>query len=251
MKYGIGIQLYSVRDEMAKDFFGTIKKLAKIGYSEIEFAGYGGYETKTVRSEMNGMKIKTVATHLSLNDFENNIEKIISDSKILGFRFAVLSYAAMDTVDDCARIGKVLSEAAKKLARYDIMVCYHNHNAEFELLDGKYKIAHLLDACTENIFLELDLYWAYYAKIDMMAFIKQFSGKIRLFHIKDSTKDFKAAEAGCGEIDFADILATWQSITGKDIIAIVEQEEFFMDPFKSLAISFNNIKEIVGKIEKT
>lgn len=248
MKYGIGIQLYSVRDEMTKDFFGTIRKLANIGYSEIEFAGYGGYDTKTVRSELDGMDIKTVATHLSLDDFENDLDKIIRDSKILGFKFAVLAYAAMETITDCRHVGKVLSEAAEKLALHDIAVCYHNHNVDFDLIDGKFKIAHLLDACAENVYLELDLYWAYYAKIDIMAFIKQFSKKIRLFHIKDSTKEFNAVEAGCGVIDFMDILKTWRKITGNDIIAVVEQEEFTMDPFESLAISYENIKDIVGKI---
>ena len=135
----IGLQLYSLRNEMAADFEGTLQKVAELGYKEMQFAGYHGRSPEHVRRLLDRLGLTSPATHVSLNLVREDLEKQIDIARKLGQKYIVIPSIPADerTLGHYENHAKTLNEAGKQCKEAGLTVAYHNHSFEFEMQNNK------------------------------------------------------------------------------------------------------------------
>lgn len=180
------LQTYSLGQTMMDDYRGSMKKIAEIGYSGVEFAmGYGGLSPKEMRALLDENGLEAISSHVGLDGLEENI-KYLSE---LGVPYIVcpsIPLSTMEEIDFAAsefnRIGKIAKAAGMKLG-------YHNHTSEFLTLDGKTCEEWLMEKTDPDlVFIELDVGWATAAGVDVPKFLKDHSGRVELIHVKETSK---------------------------------------------------------------
>ncbi|MCF8368886.1 MAG: sugar phosphate isomerase/epimerase [Bacteroidales bacterium] len=245
----IGIQLYTIRDLVKKDFLGSMKKLAEIGYNTIETAGYSdrkfyGYNPVEFNHIMMDMGLRPMSSHSNLS--LENIDLSIEDASEAGMQYLVQPYIATEkrkTLDDWTRIAMDLNIMGEKCKNAGIVLGYHNHDFEFEKIDGQLPYDLLLSECEPDLVtFQLDTYWMVYGGYDPISYFKDYPGRFKLWHIKDMADNEKreSTEIGQGKIDFPGIFEMRKK-AGMEYY-FLEQEEFKMDPWKSLTISINYLR---------
>ncbi|MDX2033634.1 MAG: sugar phosphate isomerase/epimerase [Blastocatellia bacterium] len=243
----IGVQLYTVRAEMAKDFEGSLKRVAEIGYKEVEFAGYFNRSAKDVRAILDRYGLTAPSAHVPLKDVQTNIDQAIETAKIIGHQFLICPYLEekdRKSLDDYKRHAEAFNKAGAACGKAGLQFGYHNHDFEFKSFDGKLAFDQLLaDTDKKLVKVELDLYWVSKAKQDPLAFMARHPGRFVLFHVKDMDKTEKAGmtEVGNGVIDFKTIFAKSK---GPIKHYFVEQDICPGSPFDSLKTSFEYLKPL-------
>src|SRR5262245_49016356 len=131
----IGLQLYTVRNEMAKDFEGTLKKVAELGYREVEFAGYNNRAPKDVKAILAQCGLVAPSAHVPLNNVRTQIDKTIEDAKIIGHQFLICPYLEdkdRKSLDDYKRHAETFNRAGEACRKAGLQFGYHNHDFEFD-----------------------------------------------------------------------------------------------------------------------
>ena len=237
----IGLQLWSVHEEMTNDFFGTLEKVAKMGYDGIEFAGYFGHDAGVIKEKLSVLGLQVAATHIPIEALRDKFDEVIAFEKELGNQYIVCPYATFETVEAWIPFAKELNEINQKIKKAGLTFIYHNHAEEFQKLD----VGYVLDLILENVDkAEIDVYWAEFAGVNPIAYLAQYSGRTPLVHIKDmaETKD-KSTEVGNGILDIKAI-AKQAEKNGAEWL-IVEQEAFTRPTLESVEIGLKNLKEIL------
>lgn len=228
----VGLELYSVRDELQKDAHGTVRAVAKMGYQCVEFyAPYFNWtaaQAKDMRKLMNDLGIRCYSTH---NDPANfGAEKIghaIEVNKILGGKYLVQASSDPERgVDGWKAIAEDLNAAADKLAPSGLRVGYHNHDAEWRPIGGQRPIEILAGNTKPSVMLQLDVGTCLEAGADPVAWIKANPGRIRSIHCKDWSPDpgigYKTL-FGEGKADWKGIFQAAENGGGVEFY-LVEQE---------------------------
>lgn len=204
----VALQLYTVRDETARDFAGTVRRVAAMGYTAVEFAGYGGLSAQEMAALLKETGLRAASTHLGLSLLEKDLDGEIAYCREIGCAYLVLPWLPTDmrTPETFSALAPRLNEWGRRCREQGITFGYHNHNFEFEQHDGKYLLDYLLDATDPSLVaLELDVYWAAYAGVDPSSYIQQRSGRIPLVHLKDMTPERTFSEVGDGTLNLAHI----------------------------------------------
>jgi sugar phosphate isomerase/epimerase len=244
----IGVQLYTVRDEMAKDFEGSLEKVAAVGYKEVEFAGYYNKSPKDVRAALDRNGLAAPSAHMPLADIQTKLDQTIETVKAVGHQFLICPYLEdkdRRTLDDYKRHAETFNRAGEACRKAGIQFGYHNHNFEFEAKDGKLPYDLLLEKTDKNLVkMELDLYWISKAGQDPIAYIDKHKDRFALFHVKemDKTPMRGITEVGRGVIDFKSIFA--KAPRGAIKHYFVEQDTCPGSPFDSIKISFDYLKQL-------
>ena len=259
----IGLQLYTVRDAMAKDPVGTLAKVAQLGYGSVEGATYTGTQkfygmdpaafAKLLKQD--GLIMPS--SHYVLGEAENNgqptqgtilhgWDKAVDDAAQVGVKYMVCAYL-FDTergnLDHYKLLADRLNKAGERCKKAGIQLCYHNHDFEFAAQEGKLPYDLLLSSTDKELVkMELDLYWATKAGHDPVALFKQYPGRFPLWHVKDMDKTDKKdfTEVGNGVIDFKKIFAE-KNLAGMKYF-FVEQDKTPGSPFDSIQQSITYIK---------
>lgn len=244
----IGVQLYTVRNEMSKDFDGSLKKIAEIGYKQVEFAGYYNRTPQQVKTLLNQLGLESPSVHVPLADLRDNVAKAIDAAKTIGHRYLICPFLMPQerkTIDQYKQLAVTLNKAGAECKKAGLQLAYHNHDFEFMPLEGKLPYDLLLAETDKNLVkLELDLYWIVKAKQDPIAWIDKHPGRFVAFHVKDkdaTPKEF-FTEVGRGTIQFKPIFAKAKK-AGVDLF-IVEQDQCPGSPFDSLKISYDYLKNL-------
>lgn len=190
-----GLQLFSVRDELQKDFIGTLEKLALIGYKNIELffhgddlkATIGNLEPAILKQELDRLELKAVSAHIAEEHLEvNNGEEIIGYSKLLGVQSLVIAIAYFKNKEEVLAFSKRLNEFGKLLKTHNLQLYYHNHFHEFQEFDGEYVLDTILKNTNEDLVkVEFDTYWCLRGGIDPLEYLKKLGGRCDLIHQKD------------------------------------------------------------------
>ena len=221
----IGIQLYSVRDQMEQDFEGTLAAIAEIGYAEVEFAGLYGRRAGQVRRTIDRLGLKAPSSHENLLSGDRGTnEQILENAEALGERWVIHPYYKGATLDDYKVQAEKLNEVGQLARSYGIKAGYHNHDHEFEPLEDSYGYEVLLEETDPKLVdMELDLYWALDAVADYgnrearpLALFDRAPGRFKLFHVEDGVPDDPVRDphfedVGEGEIDFGPIFRSKRS----------------------------------------
>jgi len=259
----IGLQLYTVRDAMAKDPAGTLAQLAKIGYNSVEGATYTGSQKFYGMSakefaallKRNGMIMPS--SHYRLGEEQMNgaavpgtmlhdWDRAVDDAAAAGVKYMVCAYLSESergTLDHYKYVADQLNKAGERCQKAGLQLCYHNHDFEFQAQDGQLPYDLLLATDKKLVKMELDLYWVSKAGKDPLDLFKQHPGRFPLWHVKDMDKTPKQffTEVGNGSIDFKKIFAQAQ-LAGLQYF-FVEQDVTPGSPFDSVTKSMAYIKK--------
>jgi sugar phosphate isomerase/epimerase len=240
----VGVQLYSVRDAMKADFDGTLARVSKIGYREVEFAGYFGRSPKEVKTALDRVSLASPSSHTPYDSLGDRFPAVLEGAKIIG-----QSYIVCPFVDEKTRqggwkqIAETLNRAGETAQKAGVQFAYHNHSFEFEPVDGKLPYDILLSETDPKLVkIEMDLFWAVKGGADPLAYFNRYPGRFPLVHVKGRGKSGEMTEvAADNSIDWKAIFAQ----SGKAGIQhyFVEHDEP-KDPFVSIQASYSFMSQV-------
>jgi len=220
------IQLYSVRDVMEGNFVGILEKLGKngIGYTGVEFAGFGGLSIDEMKKALADNGLKPISSHTGLQRLLNNLDEEIAYQKAIGIEYIICPWADMETKDDVLVLTKQLAPVAEKVAAAGLKFGYHNHAHEFARDGGEYLLDILFNNLPDETVMELDVFWTEHAEIDTLAYMEKHKNRLELLHVKQICKNKENVELDKGLIDFADLIKKAQAMGVLHFI--LEQEKY-------------------------
>jgi sugar phosphate isomerase/epimerase len=234
----VGLQLYTVRNLMKNDFDGTVAAVAKLGYKEVEFAGYYGKSPKEVRALLDSNGLTSPSAHhpmeappaaaAKMPNLEDNLQEIIDGAHTIGQKFLVCPYldANSRTADGYKRLADSCNRVGEATHKAGVQFAYHNHSFEFEKVDGLDKLPFdylLSQTDPKNVKVEMDLCWITVGGQDPVVYFNKYPGRFPLVHVKDWSKEGSdpggnvgavghavtghLANVGSGSIDWKNIFA--------------------------------------------
>ena len=259
--FGVGLQLYTIRDAMTADALGSLKKISDLGYKNVELANYAdgkfyGYAPAEFKKIVNDLGMDILSSHTQVEAAGitiDNAKKMADDHAALGVKYCVQpwvnepdrnieSYKKM--VGDWNQVGKIMKEVG-------IQFAYHNHNFEFQNIDGivPYYDIYMKEMDPALITMEIDLFWVNKAGQDPVEMFKKYPGRFQLFHMKDMhtkqepffnvNKD-DVSPVGAGVIDFKTILASKET-AGMKYMFVEDDNQGNGKTFETLETSISNL----------
>lgn len=245
----IGAQFYTIRatcKELA-DFEESCRKVSEMGYKTIQLSGIGDFSAEDIKRIIDKYNLEVVCTHKESEDFLEHLDELIKFHKTIGCHICGVGYmpgsnAKLETIRTFI---KNFVPVAEKLKENGLTLAYHNHAYEFEKIDGRYGFDILMEEFkSDNFKLILDVYWLAVAGMDIPKFIRKQKGKIACIHLKDLKmvgNSSTYAEIGQGNLEWENIIPACEEAGAE--YALVEQDETDKDPFESLKISYDYLKE--------
>lgn len=186
----VGIQLYTVRDDMKRDFDGTIAKVASIGYKEVEFAGYFDHTPQQVRATLDKNGLTAPSVHVDYKSLAvDKFPQVIADSKVIGHEYIVMPWIDDEVrkdPDGWKRSAEIFNRCGEACKKAGLQFAYHNHHFEFVQVHGKYAYDILLEETDPKLVqFEMDLCWMTIARQDPMKYFAKYPGRFPLVHVKD------------------------------------------------------------------
>ena len=201
----VGLQLYTVRDEMQKNVEATLARVAQIGYKEVEFAGFFGRSAQQIADTLKANGLRSPASHVQYDPA--TWDKTLADSKAIGNEYVVIPWIPEPQRTDAGikQLGENLNNAAVAANKAGLKLAYHNHDFEFKpLANGKLIYDYLLETTDPKLVLmEMDLYWINRGGADPLAYWKKYPGRFQLVHVKDMAPDQKMTDVGSGTLPWA------------------------------------------------
>jgi sugar phosphate isomerase/epimerase len=279
----VGIQLYSVRNQMAKDPIGTIKTVAAEGYRYMEVANHNagedcgigfGVPAKEIRQVLDGEGARIISAHIFPVD-TGTLGPVLEYHRQIGTKYVVMPIDFYQHQEEVLRKAEGLNKAGRQCADAGITLLYHNHFHEFQIF-GKTTILDLILIHTDPalVKLELDTYWAMRGGQDPVELLKRYGGRVRLIHQKDFPAEYKDdanlidpvnqgrlkvdmqyfksvvsdktfTEVGAGIMDIQKIINAGNVICKSEYI-ILEQDYSLHNELESIRISMKNFKKFKG-----
>ena len=240
----IALQLYTVRESMKKDFVGTLKEVAGIGYKGVELAGFGGMSAKDLRALLDDLGLIAVGGHTNMDAIGKSMEQTLGDFVTLGASYLGVAWAGEEWRSEQGwhRAARLMEKAATETLKHDITFFYHNHDFEFQKINGKYGLDVLFEAADPSLVKwEEDVFWVQKGGEDPVAYMNKYAGRTPLIHIKDMTADADRTFecVGDGVIDFD---AIFKAGDANDVDwYIVEQDQCPKGEIESARRSYQNI----------
>lgn len=188
-KFKVGLQLFSVRDDMAADFEGTLQKVKDMGYDCVEFAGFFDKSAEEVKEILDRVGLEAISVHQGNQLFKETGEKAIDYLKTIGVKYCAIPWYGKEFLkgtDGWENTKKEFTEYSDALKKAGIKLLYHNHDFEFEKFDGKYLIDWLYEELSADVISpEFDTCWVHYAGEDPCKYLEKYAGRIDVVHLKD------------------------------------------------------------------
>jgi len=258
-KKAVGLQLYSLRVDLPKDLKGTIEKVGKAGFSQVETYGFSikdqfwGLTPIEFKKLLAANGLTAVSNHFSLGSYlsdgnTSELKASIAAAKVLGSKYVTIPYldqSIRKTAADYKKIAAKINVAAKMCKDAGLRLAYHNHDFEFEKFGETTGYQILLNETDKNLVdFELDLYWVARSGNDPLKLFKQNPGRFTMWHVKDMDKTNPAlnAEVGTGSIDWKPIFAA-AKLSGMKYFFVEHETNYKPNPIESVAASCDYIKK--------
>jgi len=272
--HAIGLQLFTLFPIMDEDPRGYLKKVAAIGYTEIESAysklpGFYGMKPKEFNATIRDLGMTWESHHVlgapfhmpkgakpmldangkpltfpPMRNLTENRQELVDQAAEGGIPFLVCANIPLHSTEEINKSIAVLNKTGAACKKAGITLCYHNHTEEFVPVDGKTPYERLLTELDPDIKMELDLCWATKAGVDPVALFKAHPGRFPLWHCKDLAKDHSGpVPVGTGVVDFRRIFAHAQDAGMQHFFV---EHDMPKDAFASITTSYNNLRKIVG-----
>ena len=244
LRLPVGLQLYSVRNLLPKDFEGTLHQLAGAGYSEVEAAGYYDKTAADFGNALQKAGLRCVSTHHSLVQLRSQFEQLIEYGQALRLEYIICSWAGVHrdptrkgelTLDDWRYVADEFNRIGEKVKAAGMTFGYHNHIVEFATEGGVVFFDELLKRTDPNLVVfEMDCGWVVGGGHNPVEYLSKQPERFHMLHVKDMVKQpdgkLKNVVMGKGTIDYKPI---FRAATGLKHY-FIEQEEFEGDPFAEL-----------------
>lgn len=266
--FPIALQLYSVRDDMAADFEGTLKKVKALGYDGVEFAGLFGHSAAEVKKMCAEIGLVPISAHIPFVDMMNNPE-ILKDFKEIGCEFAVIPYLTEEYRPGCPKFREVIEGAkflAGKCKEIGLKLCYHNHDFEFVKVGDEYAID-ILYAEVPELMPQFDTCWVNVGGENPADYIRKYAGREEILHLKDfvggksenmyaligidenEEKDtdatkFELRPVGYGVQNFPEILAAAKEVDIRWVVVEQDNPSMGKTPLECAETSINYLKSL-------
>ena len=244
-KLPIALQLYTVREDAAQDFSGTLGKVAEIGYAGVEIAGYNGMSVRDLKARLDELHLFVAGSHIAIDRLENSLSEVVDENLTLGNAHIIVPYLGDDrrTLEGYKKTADQLTGFGEALQTFGLTLAYHNHAFEFEPLEGGQTGMDILLDGTDPLLVkaEVDTYWVLVGGQDPVAFVKRHTGRVPLMHIKDrDTTDGSFAPVGTGDLPLDGLIAAAEEIGTKYLI--VEQDTTKGPALEAIKLSYDNLK---------
>jgi len=236
----VALQLWSVREDMKRDFAATVAEVGRIGYAGVELAGFGNLDAKGAKAALDSANLKVSGMHVGIAALRSDPDKAIGDALLLGTRHVIVPFWSPDLFVSVAAVEKIaeeLNEVGSKLRASGLQLSYHNHAGEFRMLEGRTVFSWLLGASEpRNVAAEVDVYWVKVGGHSPENFIRDHGARVQLVHLKDET------ELGGGPVNFPPIFEIVENIGAAEWY-VVEQEKYNHPPLTSVRLCFEQLKK--------
>lgn len=247
----VGLELYSVRDQLKADLSGTLKAVAKMGYQGVEFfspyTAWTAAQAKDVKKQLDDLGIRCFSTHNSSKSFTTEgIDHAIELNEILGSKFVVMASAGnVEGIDGWKTVAANLNKASEKMKSAGLQAGFHNHKTEFVPINGTRPMEVLAANTGKDVVLQLDVGTCLDAGVDPVAWIEKNSGRVRTMHLKDWSPDSSKGY----KVLFGDGVAPWKKIFAaaeKNGIEqyLIEQEGSEYTPFETAERCLANFRKL-------
>jgi sugar phosphate isomerase/epimerase len=265
----LGIQLYSVRQQMAEDLDGALAGVAAAGYTEVEAAALPHKSAKDIRGSLDRAGLRCVSAHHSFPDLYAHFDELVAYDKELGVQFIICSTPGYRkpspagtpgphpgfTLDDWHYSADQFNAMGERASASGVRFGYHNHTPEFVVTEGKIPLMDLLRLTNpEKVTFEMDCGWVVVGGMEPVNILKDHPHRFSMLHVKDfklpsdtasGVKDAKVTELGLGMIDYRLIFAQ-AARTQRIQHAFVEQEEFDMPWKDSLKVDADYMRKLMA-----
>jgi sugar phosphate isomerase/epimerase len=265
----IGLQLYSVREMIAKDYEGTLKQIGALGYQEVETAGYFDHSPEQVKSAMSAAGLKCVSAHYSYTSLNKDFDKIVAFNKDIGVQYIICAFPGIKdpsrlkdtayrtqtssfTLEDYRWNADQFNKFGEKLKAAGLKFGYHNHTMEFAKQDGVVPFDEMVRLTDPDLVtFEMDCGWVIVGGANPVDYLRRYPSRISMLHVKDFKHSEKpvstlepppAAELGRGTLDYRPVFEAAKKANIKHYF--IEQEEFDLPPMESLKIDADYMKKL-------
>ena len=268
----VGLQLYSVRDDMAKDFKGTLQKVKAMGYDGVEFAGLFNNTPEQVKAMCAEIGLTPISAHVPLAEMLADIDKVIADYKAIGCEYIVVPYVEEDRRPNGENFMKMIEEIrgiGQKAKDAGLTLLYHNHDFEFtKLPSGEFGLDYMYSAIPADLLqTELDQCWVKYSGQDPVAYLQKYTGRAPVVHLKDYFAEgkqegdpyaliglnenekkentaFEFRPLGHGVQDIPSIIKASKAAGSKWLIVEQDQPSMGKTPLECVATSMEYLKKV-------
>jgi sugar phosphate isomerase/epimerase len=242
----IGVQLYTVRDEMKKDAARTLAAVASAGSKQVEFAGYFEHSAKDIRKMLDDNGLTSPSAHIQMSELGSQWESDLDAANTIGHEYLVCGWIDEDerTISGYKRIAARFNEAAEKSARHGIAVGYHNYSYDFTKIDGQIPYEILLRECDpKKVVMEMDVFWVRAGGGDPIAYLDSNRGRFRMLHAKDMgpAPTNEMEDVGKGVIDWHAILRHGEEAGVKYVFVEHDDPKY---PLESIRTSYSYLRSL-------
>jgi sugar phosphate isomerase/epimerase len=248
MNTGIALQMYTLRNETAQDFLGTLREVVAIGYEAVELAGMGSHTAEQIRAELDALGLVCSGAHVPIERLRTDLDAVIAEIQTLGGTYVICPYLTPEQRGDADAYRALAAEfnpIGARCAAAGMVFCYHHHDFELEAMDGSTGL-HILRDNTEpqHMAFEIDIFWAKAAGFDPAGLIGEFAGRVALVHLKDMTGGDAPtfAEVGHGTLDIPGAIAAAEAAGARQLV--VEQDACQRSPLESVRMSREYLRSI-------
>lgn len=185
----VGLQLYSIREEMERDMDAALKAVKEMGYDYVEFAGYFGRSAEEVAALLEKYDLKCISVHQVYHVFLENPEENVAFLKKIGAKYCAIPWMGPENQKGHERFEQAVEEIRKVstlLNENGIQMLYHNHDFEFQKYEDKFLLDWLYETVTlDYLKPEVDTCWVHYAGYDPCEYLEKYTGVIEVVHLKD------------------------------------------------------------------
>lgn len=250
VKISIALQLYSIREDCARDLPGTLDAVAEMGYEGVEFAGYYGRSSGELRKMLDRLGLRAAGTHISVDALLGNaLQETVKFNRIMGNRFLIVPWVPEEMRATRAKwleTAQFLSDVAKKIKSEGMRVGYHNHAFEFQPMDGEMPWDILFGAADTDVVMQLDTANAMQGGIsadEVLGTVRRYPGRAATVHLKEFSSKNKYALLGEGEMKWQEFFSLCETVGGTEWY-VVEQESFPFAPIECAKRCLENLRKM-------
>ncbi|OKP81859.1 xylose isomerase [Paenibacillus helianthi] len=255
MNQQVGIQLYTLRDMAEKDFLGTLRNVAEIGYKSVEFAGYFGVSATELRRTLDELGLAAPSAHVgldfsSLEKMQSALSREIEYAREVGLEYIITPSAPLPqhpALDDVLALVPFFEKASELVRAAGLKYGYHNHDFEFKQVNGQAVIDIWLERIPAgDMVAEFDLGWVHVGGAVPAEYVSRYAGRVPLVHIKDFGAGHEETDLGKGQVDFESVFKAADDAGIRHYI--VEQEVFASSSLESarLALDYFRRRGMLG-----
>mgnify|MGYP002725700662 CR=1 FL=1 len=253
-KPGIALQLYSVRNDCAKDFDKALAQVAEMGFDAVEFAGYHNYkdDAKALRARLDELGLKVAGTHIGTNTLtKDKIAQTIDFHQTIGCKYLIVpGDGRFSKPEGSKELAEIFNEAAHTLEPLGMYCGYHNHTHEFKKEGDKTYWDLFAERTCSDVVLQQDVGWTAYAGLDPVVFIRKYPGRSKIIHCKPTLVKGAQGRPIIGEdsVKWAEVFQACEDVGGTEWYTI-EQEKYLPDtsPMDCVKLSLAGMQAILAQ----